>query len=322
MPKHAVLLILLGVVGCGGGSADAVARVNQRRLSRDRLAELMILAQPVPLTTEVAYELASHWVTLTAFAQRVAAGDSMLDSTTILDLMTHRVRWELVEEWRRRLVARARPPEVAGFDSAYARELLREKGARLAQDATSMLREIATDPWRSRDSSRTLATFAGGAITVGQLQRYVQYLFPAMRQEMRAAPDERITEFLWGFVLRELLVSQADSAGVRLSEARYREIQAECRQAVHSIWSRTGLDPASLAAAGATVAEREHAASRRVEEYLEAAAARRVPLEPVPAFLAVPLLREARWEITGDRMSGVVEQARRLIAATEARPTP
>jgi len=59
-----------------------------------------------------------------------------------------------------------------------------------------------------------------------------------------------------------------------------------------------------------------------VEAYLDAAAARRVPFEPVPTFLAVALLREVRWEIVPEGLDAAVERARRLLAGSGASPAP
>jgi len=126
-----LLVSLWGLMGCGDPAGDMAARVGDRVLSADRLAQLMVLAQPMPLTAEVASELASHWVTLIAFGQRMAAGDSLLDSTTIHDLMRYRIRQAVIAEWRRRLLAPIPAADVARFDSSYPRELLSERRARL-----------------------------------------------------------------------------------------------------------------------------------------------------------------------------------------------
>lgn len=313
-----LLATLWVLVGCRPSGERAVAVVGARSLSPDRLARLMVLAQPVPLTQEVASELASHWVTLMAFGQRMASGDSLLDSATIDDLLRYRTRQAVLAEWRRRLLAQVPPTEVARFDSSYAEHLLERRGARLDPAATSVVREVATNPWRPVDSAGRLASFSGGVIATGQLQRYVQHLAPSTRLDMSAAPDDRIADFLWGFVLDELLLAQAESAGVRPSQAAHRAMAQDVRDAVHALWERTGLAPKALSSAGPSSAHRAQAAARKVEEYLEAAAARRVPLEAVPPFLAVPLLREVEWEIAVDRMNDVVDRARRLLTAAES----
>lgn len=322
MRARYLLLSVLALAACRDSRSDVAARVEDQSLSADRLARLMVLAQPLPLTPQAATELAGHWVTLTAFARRMVDGDSLLDSAAIRDLMTQRIRQELIAEWRRRLLAPIPGTRAAQFDTAYARALLHDRGARLDPEATDRLRQVATNPWAVTDTSQELATFVGGALTSGQLRRYVQYLSPATRVQMRTALEDRITDFLWGLVLDELMLAQAESAGVRLSDAAHHAMAQEARDAVHALWDRTGLSPAALSSAGATSSDRAHAAARRVEDYLDAAAARRVPLEPVPPFLAVPLLREVEWEIATDKMNHVVDRARRLLSAAGSPRSP
>jgi hypothetical protein len=319
MSKRALALGAVALLGCAERPGAVVARVEHHTLPVNRLAELMVLAQPVPLTPDAAYQLASHWVTLTAFARRMAAGDSLLDSAQVLELMWHRVRQAKVAEWRRRLLARRSgqgSKQTAQLDSSLARQLLQQKHAELHAGASAIVRRIAADPWRPVDSALTLATFYGGAITAARVARHVQYLSPTTRQEMNQAPDDRIMSFLWGLTLEELLLGQADSVGVRLSESAYRALAGECREGVHAFWSYTGLSPAALAQAGGSPAERQQRAVRLVDRYLDAAAARKVPLQAMPPFLAVPLLRSVDWEIKPQQLDAVLDRARRLIAAT------
>lgn len=62
------------------GRRDLVARAGDWTLSEDRLAELLVLAQPFPLDSASASALARHWQEAASFALRSAAGDSLLGS--------------------------------------------------------------------------------------------------------------------------------------------------------------------------------------------------------------------------------------------------
>ncbi len=297
-----------------------VARVEDQILSSDRLAEILVLAQPLPLTHQAAYELASHWVTLMAFGLRMAQGDSLLDSTGIAHLMGGRMRQLVIQRWRKRLMVEAGAARSgARFDSSYPAELLSAKHARLSPAAIRLVRQIATNPWAPASAEETLATFAGGSVTTRELAQHVQYLAPGTRAEMVEAADGRIEQFLWGMVMEELLWEQADSADLDLSAREFQDLAREAREAIHGLWERTGLAPASLPAAGGSTPERRLAAARRVETYLEAAAARRVSFEPVPTFVAVAMLREVRWEIVPEGLEAALERARRLLGATGAK---
>ncbi len=54
-----------------------VARVDDWTLTEERLAELIVLAQPFPLDSVAVRELARHWMSGAALSLRAAAGDSL-----------------------------------------------------------------------------------------------------------------------------------------------------------------------------------------------------------------------------------------------------
>lgn len=120
-----------------------------------------------------------------------------------------------------------------------------------------------------------------------------------------------------GACVQELSWNQADSASLQLSDSAFAAIETEYRSAVSAIWKHAGLAPDSVAAAGVTQEEREQAAARRVDRYLDEAAARKVPLQPVPTFLAVQLLQDVEWEIVPAGIDLALERAGRLLDATE-----
>ena len=60
-----------------------VARTGDWTLSEDRLAELLVLAQPFPLDSVPAVQLVRHWQGAAALALRSAAGDSLLGAEAL-----------------------------------------------------------------------------------------------------------------------------------------------------------------------------------------------------------------------------------------------
>ena len=143
-----------------------VARAGHQTLTDRRLSELMVLAQPVPLTADVAYQLASFWVTYAAFAQRAAAGDSLLDSATVMRLMAHRARQEVVSAWRGRLLARLTSAQAARFDSAYARALVEGRHAELTAGAAARIEPMSVaSETLTGASPRRSPSAMGGAIS-------------------------------------------------------------------------------------------------------------------------------------------------------------
>ena len=70
-------LLLVGCTEAFSAHPQVVARMEDQELPVRRLAELMVLGQPLPLTEEVGRELARYWVDVAAFAHRLANGDSL-----------------------------------------------------------------------------------------------------------------------------------------------------------------------------------------------------------------------------------------------------
>lgn len=63
--------------------------------------------------------VATWWVEYQLFTQRLASGDSMLDSTTVLEVMWPQARGYILDRWRRQLYASALPLDSESLDSIY-----------------------------------------------------------------------------------------------------------------------------------------------------------------------------------------------------------
>jgi hypothetical protein len=125
MRKLAVVISLGLLPGCRAlGDAfsphpNVVVQVDGEQLTVGRFAELLVLGQPLPLRMDIADELARHWVNVTALARRAAAGDSLLDSATVLRSMWLERREALIDVFRDRLFADQESVTPATVDSAY-----------------------------------------------------------------------------------------------------------------------------------------------------------------------------------------------------------
>jgi len=77
------IVLLAGVLSAGAcadvSPAGNAARLEAHALSADRLAEMLVLAQPLPLTADIAGELARHWLHVHAVAHGLLRGDSIMD---------------------------------------------------------------------------------------------------------------------------------------------------------------------------------------------------------------------------------------------------
>jgi len=79
-----LLLALPWLLGCGElDDRGIAARTGDWTLTEERLAELLVQAQPFPLDSAAVHQLARHWAAAAALALRSAAGDSLLGSEAL-----------------------------------------------------------------------------------------------------------------------------------------------------------------------------------------------------------------------------------------------
>ncbi|NNL29590.1 MAG: hypothetical protein HKO77_01140 [Gemmatimonadetes bacterium] len=121
--RHVPVLVAASLLlSCGSPDDPTVAgRAGEWTLTTDRLAELMVLAQPFPLEEEAAFDLAFQWVSVSALAQDAAARDLLEDAAARNESMwLERREWILEQDREARLGADVAltPSEVrAAFDS-------------------------------------------------------------------------------------------------------------------------------------------------------------------------------------------------------------
>ena len=156
-----LLLAIPGVPGCGDPADRGVAaRAGDWTLTEERLAELLVLAQPFPLDSAAAHQLASHWVAAAALALRSAAGDSLLGSEAV-----GASTWL---EHREAVLAADREARLGagvGIDGATAERVFREGRLRLVAHTLRRVGPGASSTERlqqQRTAERLLATLVEG----------------------------------------------------------------------------------------------------------------------------------------------------------------
>ena len=103
MRKVVWITAMLACTGCSDvfrAHPAVVARVDGHELSVQRLAEIFVVGQPLPLRSDIVTELANHWIDMTALATRLASGDSLLDSAVVFETMWLEVRQHLIGRYK------------------------------------------------------------------------------------------------------------------------------------------------------------------------------------------------------------------------------
>ncbi len=102
-----------------GGRRDVAALAGGQEFPVDRLGEIVARGSYVPLERDVLERLAGLWVDYSLFAQRLAQGDSLLDSDTVLHAMWDDAQLQIIKHYHRDVVGQRVVVDDAVVDSAY-----------------------------------------------------------------------------------------------------------------------------------------------------------------------------------------------------------
>lgn len=110
--------------GCESGDAlngrgDVVARVGDHELDVATLAEVIARGAYVPLEEDVVARMVDLWVDYSLIAQRLAAGDSLLDSATVLQTLWRDAQLQIISQYHDHIVSERVAVDAATVDSVY-----------------------------------------------------------------------------------------------------------------------------------------------------------------------------------------------------------
>lgn len=250
------------LVACGGGAEPegVVARVDDWTLAQDRLAELLVLAQPFPLEPAPAEELVRHWVGVSALARRLAAGDDLTGERAVrASTWLERREALLAEDRRERLGSAVAEPSRADFERGAYRlvaHVLRRVGPETSAEERGLQRRTAErilarlvegGTWdsavaRSEDPATAEASGLLGLVTRGELPD------PLDRAAFQLEPGQvsSVVESPRGFhiLYRPRYEDVAELFARRLRERRLAEADAAAGE---ELAARTNPRPAASA---------------------------------------------------------------------------
>jgi anti-sigma factor ChrR (cupin superfamily) len=166
MRRAVAVLAVLVLAGCGGlkdifrAHVDAVAVVGDRELSAQRMADLFAQSRALPLQPDVMARVAHLWASYLLFADRILAGDSLLDSASVLAANWHTVQQILIGRYHDQMAGRQVSLDSAQVDSIYAAGELRLIRHILVRTDTSMT--TAQRDAKRRQAERLRTQLASG----------------------------------------------------------------------------------------------------------------------------------------------------------------
>ena len=201
--------------------------------------------------------------------------------------------------------------ESAGtrLDSIYMDSLALTRNIKVARGAAAAMRAAGEDPDGARQSTKTLVSFKGGKLTVGDFMRWVQALPPQYMGQLKQANDSMLTQFAKILTQNVLLLKQADSAKINITPEEWQAMQARYRSQIDTLRAEMGLDDSTLGDTSATPAERRKVAALKVDEYFDRLVGGKIRARPLPSALATLLRDRSSYRVHDAGINRAVELA-------------
>jgi hypothetical protein len=232
----------------------------------------------------------------------------------------HIIRRPAVDEVRQRIIAWLGQDASRRLDSIYMDSLGISNELEISDQAPALMRAALEDREGKRSSKKALVTFKNGSpLTVADFLKWLGALPPQFASQVREAPDDQLKQFARALATNQLLLRQADSAGIGLSQAEWQALEQGYRFQVDSLKMSIGLG-ADVTDSTVPLAERRKLAALRVEAFFNELLEGRARLRPLPSTLAAVLRERDENRTSPAGLQRAVELAEAAKAAEGAAP--
>lgn len=230
----------------------------------------------------------------------------------------HIIRRPPAAEVRDRLLAFARERMGVVLDSIYLDTLGVQKRLKVEAGAPAAMRAAIADRDRARSSTKPLATFDGGVLTVSDFLRWVGALGPTWAADLGKQPDSSLASFVKLIAQNQLLLQQADSAGIRVGADEWASLQQRYAGQVDTLKLMLDLSAADISDPSTTESARSRVAAMKIASYWDRIISGAVRPRPIPTQLAGILRENAKFSLDQAALLRAVEVAATLKAAKDS----
>jgi peptidyl-prolyl cis-trans isomerase D len=221
----------------------------------------------------------------------------------------HIIKRPKQDEARQRLSSFLAQSAGTRLDSIYMDSLALINKIKVASGAAAAMRSAGQDPDAARRSKKTLVSFKGGELTIGEFMRWVQALPPQYMAQLKQADDSMLTQFARILTQNVLLLKQADSAKINLTPEEWKGLVERYRGQLDTLRSEMGLDDATLGDSSVAAAERNKVAAQKLGEYFDRLTGGKARLRPLPSALAILLRDRSSYRINDAGINSAIELA-------------
>ncbi|MEO5799351.1 MAG: peptidylprolyl isomerase [Gemmatimonadales bacterium] len=226
----------------------------------------------------------------------------------------HIIRRPPLAESRKRYSDFVKNSQIAFVDSAYFAELDKENDFKLDPSATAKIKTALADIDGKRNDNTKLVAYKGGGFTVADLLKWVGALTadpvkgPQTLQQIKAAPDSQLTEFVRRLAQNALVLQDAEKNGVQILPAEWKTISSEFAMQVDTLKVSMGITPEVLDPK-ASSSERSKAAALKVDQYFDKLIKGETRLRVLPGLLASALRSEGKYKVNEPGIKRALEIA-------------
>jgi len=229
----------------------------------------------------------------------------------------HIIRRPTMTESRDKVLAYITQEATRRLDSIYMDSLAIQYDLKVSSDAPALMRAGLADRSGMRKSSKSLSKYKGGGLTVGEYLRWLSALPPQFAGQVKEASDDQLTQFARALSTNQLLLAQADSAGIVLPADQWAAMSASYAGVIDTLKLTIGLGP-DVIDPNAAVAEREKVARIRVDDFFNQVFAQTARLRPLPGALGQVLRDQEGGKLSQAGLARAVELAAAAAAANAA----
>lgn len=208
-------------------------------------------------------------------------------------------------------------------ESTWFADLEERQNVQVKASAPKLVKAIAEDVDTYRADRTVIATARSGNLTAQRLAEWLAAFPPQsrMRANVMQAPDSLIPTFVKNVMRNELLLREADSAGVGADSAEIAEVRTAFFNGVRTTMEQLNVLPSQLADSAPDLAAREQLAATRINDYLRALLRNEVGFVEVPEQLVIVLRDKFESRVVPNAIDRALTAATRLRASADSAAT-
>lgn len=192
------------------------------------------------------------------------------------------------------------------LDSLYRDSLAVAKNLKLTGSAVPLMRAALQDPEGNRRSTKAIATYNGGDLSVADFLRWVYALPPQFVGQVQQAQDDQLTEIVLSFAQNTILLEQADSAHVGPTAVEWAGLVNAHRADIDSLRDALGLG-GEINDSSVSLGERSKLAALRLDTYFANLSSGKARLHRMPATMSAWLRRQGNYKVSEAGLVRAVE---------------